>query len=137
MGPFLEVLLGGLLTGVLYSLVALGFVLIFKASGVFNFAQGAMVLFAALAMARLQEWLTPSLGWVAFPVALALSAAIMMGLAFAIERLVLRYLINQEGIILFMARSDERRVGKECVSTFSYRWERYTVHKKIHKENNK
>ncbi|HEY9568974.1 MAG TPA: branched-chain amino acid ABC transporter permease [Thalassobaculum sp.] len=103
MGPFLEVLLGGLLTGVLYSLVALGFVLIFKASGVFNFAQGAMVLFAALAMARLQEWLTPTLGWVAFPVALALSAAIMMALAFAIERLVLRYLINQEGIILFMA----------------------------------
>src|SRR3546814_4061197 len=62
-----------------------------------------MVLFAALAMARLQEWLTPTLGWVAFPVALALSAAIMMALAFAIERLVLRYLINQEGIILFMA----------------------------------
>ena len=53
MGPFLETLIGGLLTGVLYSLVALGFVLIFKASGVFNFAQGAMVLFAALALARL------------------------------------------------------------------------------------
>ena len=52
MGPFLEILIGGLLTGVLYSLVALGFVLIFKASGVFNFAQGAMVLFAALSMVR-------------------------------------------------------------------------------------
>ncbi len=103
MGPFLEVLLGGLLTGVLYSLVALGFVLIFKASGVFNFAQGAMVLFAALSMARLQEWMAPTLGLVAFPVALALSALIMMALAFAIERLVLRQLINQEGIILFMA----------------------------------
>ena len=53
LGPFLEILIGGLLTGVLYSLVALGFVLIFKASGVFNFAQGAMVLFAALTLARL------------------------------------------------------------------------------------
>ena len=52
MGPFLETFIGGLMTGMLYSLVALGFVLIFKASGVFNFAQGAMVLFAALAMAR-------------------------------------------------------------------------------------
>src|SRR3546814_17738482 len=108
MGPFLEVLLGGLLTGVLYSLVALGFVLIFKASGVFNFAQGAMVLFAALAMARLQEWLTPTLGWVAFPVALALSAAIMMALAFAIERLVLRYLTNQIG----------RAAGRERVGQY-------------------
>ena len=103
MGGFLEVVLGGLLTGVLYSLGALGFVLIFKASGVFNFAQGAMVLFAALSMARLQEWIAPSLGWVAFPVALVLTAGIMTLLAFAIERLVLRQLINQEGIILFMA----------------------------------
>jgi branched-chain amino acid transport system permease protein len=56
-GPFLETLIGGLMTGMLYSLVALGFVLIFKASGVFNFAQGAMVLFAALAMARFAEWI--------------------------------------------------------------------------------
>ena len=56
MGFFLETLIGGLMTGMLYSLVALGFVLIFKASGVFNFAQGAMVLFAALAMARFSEW---------------------------------------------------------------------------------
>src|ERR1044072_8403047 len=57
MGFFLETLFGGLMVGMLYSLIALGFVLIFKASGVFNFAQGAMVLFAALAMARFAEWL--------------------------------------------------------------------------------
>jgi branched-chain amino acid transport system permease protein len=96
MGPFLEVLIGGLLTGVLYSLVALGFVLIFKASGVFNFAQGAMVLFAALSLVRFLEvmplWL-----------ALVASALLMIGLAFAIERIVLRPLVNQEPIILFMS----------------------------------
>ena len=62
MGFFIETLIGGLMTGMLYSLVALGFVLIFKASGVFNFAQGAMVLFAALAMARFSEWIPPWLG---------------------------------------------------------------------------
>jgi branched-chain amino acid transport system permease protein len=92
----LEVLIGGLLTGVLYSLVALGFVLIFKASGVFNFAQGAMCLFAALALVRLME---------VMPTALALVAAalIMLAMAFAIERLVLRPLVNQDGLILFMA----------------------------------
>jgi branched-chain amino acid transport system permease protein len=92
----IEVIIGGLLTGVLYSLVALGFVLIFKASGVFNFAQGAMCLFAALALVRLMEWM---------PAALALLAAalVMVGLAFAIERLVLRPLVNQDGLILFMA----------------------------------
>src|SRR5438477_4721810 len=91
-----EVLIGGLLTGVLYSLVALGFVLIFEASGVFNFAQGAMCLFAALALVRLME---------AMPTVLALiaAAAIMLALAFAIERLVLRPLVNQDGLILFMA----------------------------------
>jgi branched-chain amino acid transport system permease protein len=96
MGPFLEVLIGGLLTGVLYSLVALGFVLIFKASGVFNFAQGAMVLFAALSLVRFLEvmplWL-----------ALLASAALMIALAFVIERVVLRPLVNQEPIILFMS----------------------------------
>jgi branched-chain amino acid transport system permease protein len=96
LGPFLETLIGGLLTGVLYALVALGFVLIFKASGVFNFAQGAMVLFAALALARLGE-IMPL--WLAF----LFSGAIMVALAFAIERVVLRPLVNQEGIILFMA----------------------------------
>src|SRR6202008_4608945 len=96
LGPVLETLIGGLLTGVLYSLVALGFVLIFKASGVFNFAQGAMVLFAALSFARLSE---------AMPLVLAfaLSVLIMIALAYAIEFLVLRRLVNQEGIILFMA----------------------------------
>lgn len=96
LGPVLETLIGGLLTGVLYSLVALGFVLIFKASGVFNFAQGAMVLFAALTLARLGETMP-------MVVAIALTAAIMIALAYAIERLVLRHLVNQEGMILFMA----------------------------------
>jgi branched-chain amino acid transport system permease protein len=92
----LEVVIGGLLTGVLYSLVALGFVLIFKASGVFNFAQGAMSLFAALALVRLIEVMPAVL-------ALAAAAAIMVAMAFAIERLVLRPLINQDGLVLFMA----------------------------------
>jgi branched-chain amino acid transport system permease protein len=96
LGPFLETLIAGLLTGVLYSLVALGVVLIFKASGVFNFAQGAMVLFAALSLARLSEHM-PLL------VAIALTIAIMVVLAYLIEFLVLRRLVNQEGIILFMA----------------------------------
>ena len=96
LGPILETLIGGLLTGVLYSLVALGFVLIFKASGVFNFAQGAMVLFAALTLARLSEVMP-------MVVAIALTVAVMIALAYAIELLVLRHLVNQEGIILFMA----------------------------------
>lgn len=96
LGPVLETLIGGLLTGVLYSLVALGFVLIFKASGVFNFAQGAMVLFAALTLARLGETMP-------IVAAIALTAAVMIALAYAIERLVLRHLVNQEGMILFMA----------------------------------
>ena len=164
MGPFLETLIGGLLTGVLYSLVALGFVLIFKASGVFNFAQGAMVLFAALTLARLTDKIDDRevylghfivaaavlgaalalIGWYAVReylargggaderrkllllaaagaligggvaaaygkgswslwVAIPATAAIMGLLAYAIERLVLRHLVNQEGIILFMA----------------------------------
>jgi branched-chain amino acid transport system permease protein len=164
LGPILETLIGGLFTGVLYALVALGFVLIFKASGVFNFAQGAMVLFAALTLARLageidnkevylvhfvvaaailgtalafvgwyvwREYvargggpgerrklqLLAALGAVAGGVAayvygkgawpmwlaIAATAAIMGLLAYAIERLVLRHLVNQEGIILFMA----------------------------------
>jgi branched-chain amino acid transport system permease protein len=96
MAFFFEVVLGGLLAGVLYSLVALGFVLIFKASGVFNFAQGAMVLFAALTPVRLAEWMPL---WLAF----ALACLAMIALAFAIERVVLRPLVNQAGIILFMA----------------------------------
>jgi branched-chain amino acid transport system permease protein len=95
-GFYVEVLLGGLMAGVLYSLVALGFALIFKASGVFNFAQGAMVLFAALAVARLGErmplWL-----------AILLAMGIMVVLAWLIERLVLRPLVNQEAVALLMA----------------------------------
>ena len=96
LAPWLEVILGGLMSGVLYSLVALGLVLIFKASGVFNFAQGAMVLFAALSLVRLMEQLP-------FLVALALTMVIMVALAWLVERMVLRHLVNQEGIVLFMA----------------------------------
>ena len=94
---FTEVLIAGLLSGVMYSLVALGFVLIFKASGVFNFAQGAMVLFAALTFVRLVE-----MGW-PFIVAIVVTLAAMVVLAIVVERLVLRPLVNQEAIILFMA----------------------------------
>jgi branched-chain amino acid transport system permease protein len=93
---WLEVVLGGLMSGVLYSLVAIGLVLIFKASGVFNFAQGAMVLFAALSLVRLMEKLP-------FIVALAVTVMIMVALAWFIERLVLRRLVNQDPIVLFMA----------------------------------
>jgi branched-chain amino acid transport system permease protein len=92
-----EVLIGGLFAGLMYSLVALGFVLIFKASGVFNFAQGVMVLFAALTLVGLLERGAPVL------LALGLTTAVMVALAFAIERIVLRPLVNQEHIILFMA----------------------------------
>jgi branched-chain amino acid transport system permease protein len=106
-GFYLEVLLGGLMSGVLYSLVALGFVLIFKASGVFNFAQGAMVLFAALAMARLAEWIPQYLGidsrLLANMIAFALALAIMVAFAWLVERLVLRHLVNQEAVVLLMA----------------------------------
>ncbi len=101
MGFFVEVLIGGLMAGVLYSLVALGFVLIFKASGVFNFAQGAMVLFAALTLVRLMEFLRDT--FAPFLGALALTVVIMAVLAVLIERLVLRPLVNQPGISLFMA----------------------------------
>jgi len=94
---FTEVVISGLLTGVMYSLVALGFVLIFKASGVFNFAQGAMVLFAALTLVGLMERGVPV--WEA----LGLAVVVMVVLAFTIERFMLRHLINQEGIVLFMA----------------------------------
>ena len=101
MAFFLEVLIGGLMAGVLYSLVALGFVLIFKASGVFNFAQGAMVLFAALTLVRLMEYLKDT--FAPFLLALALTILVMTALALVIERLVLRPLVNQPGISLFMA----------------------------------
>lgn len=107
MGPFLETLIGGLMTGMLYSLVALGFVLIFKASGVFNFAQGAMVLFAALAMARFAVWLPQWLGFesklLANLLAFAVAMAIMIVVAWLVERLVLSGLVNQEGVTLLMA----------------------------------
>jgi branched-chain amino acid transport system permease protein len=93
----IEVLLGGIAAGLMYSLVALGFVLIFKASGVFNFAQGVMVLFAALTLVGLLERGVPVL------LALALTTLVMIALAFGIERVVLRPLVNQEHIILFMA----------------------------------
>ncbi|HME97941.1 MAG TPA: branched-chain amino acid ABC transporter permease [Methylomirabilota bacterium] len=92
-----EVVIGGLAAGLMYSLVALGFVLIYKASGVFNFAQGVMVLFAALTLVGLMERGVPLVP------ALALTMLVMVALAFAIERVVLRPLVNQEQIILFMA----------------------------------
>jgi len=92
-----EVTLGGLLAGVMYSLVALGFVLIYKASGVFNYAQGSMVLFAALSFVGLLESGAPI--WLALPATIA----IMIALAWLVERLVLRPLVNQEQITLFMA----------------------------------
>ncbi len=104
---FLEALIGGLMTGMLYSLVALGFVLIFKASGVFNFAQGAMVLFAALAMARFAEWIPKLTGLdnkIVANVLAFIAAMVVMGIvAWLIEKLVLGRLVNQEGITLLMA----------------------------------
>jgi branched-chain amino acid transport system permease protein len=104
-GSFLEVLIGGLLSGVLYSLVALGFVLIYKASGVFNFAQGAMVLVAGLALVRSLDWMvargTP--GWLAIVLALLFAGAIMAITAWLIERYVIGPLLNQDGLTLFMS----------------------------------
>src|SRR6266508_1717864 len=96
-GFLAEVLIGGIAAGLMYSLVALGFVLIFKASGVFNFAQGVMVLFSALTLVGLMERGVPVVA------ALALTALTMIALAYVIERVVLRPLVNQEPIILFMA----------------------------------
>ncbi len=96
----------GLVAGVLYALIALGFVLIFKASGVFNFAQGIMVVFAALTFVGLYQVLR---GWgvspgdVAAYCALALTILVMLGIAYGVERLVLKPLVNQPDIILFMA----------------------------------
>ncbi|MBX3625781.1 MAG: branched-chain amino acid ABC transporter permease [Rhizobacter sp.] len=107
MGFFLETLFGGLMAGMLYSLIALGFVLIFKASGVFNFAQGAMVLFAALAMARFSEWFPKLLGLdsklLANLLAIIAAMLLMVVVAWVIERLVLGKLVNQEGVTLLMA----------------------------------
>ncbi len=93
----LQTLWEGLVAGVLYSLIALGFVLIFKASGVFNFAQGIMVVFAALTLVGLYGQGIPAY------IALALTILVMLALAVAVERLMLRPLVNQPDIILFMA----------------------------------
>ena len=98
MSFFIEVLLGGLLSGVMYALVAIGFVLIYKASGVFNFAQGAMVFFAALTCVGIIDKFGVSL-WVAVPATIF----VMILLGVAIERVVLRPLVNQPEITLFMA----------------------------------
>ena len=114
----LEVTLNGLMAGVMYALVALGFVLIFKASGIFNYAQGVLALFAALTLVGLQRGQVPfahlinavfgtnvhEFGW-QLPgiVAIALTAVVMVGLAVVIERYILKHLVNQEPIILFMA----------------------------------
>ena len=104
-GQVLEVLIGGLLSGVLYSLVALGFVLIFKASGVFNFAQGAMVLLAGLALVRSLDFLAergvPM--WAAVMLGLLFAAVIMAITAWLVERFVLGPLVNQDGLTLFMS----------------------------------
>ncbi|RUS60152.1 branched-chain amino acid ABC transporter permease [Pseudorhodobacter sp. E13] len=113
-----EVMLNGLMAGVMYSLVALGFVLIFKASGIFNYAQGVLALFAALTLVGLQEGQIPfahiinaifgtdlhHFGWtLPAVVAIALTALVMVGIAIVIERYILKHLVNQEPIILFMA----------------------------------
>ena len=104
-GQFLEVFISGLLAGVLYSLVALGFVLIYKASGVFNFAQGSMVLLAGLALVRSLDFLVAK-GfplWGAIVLGLLFAAAIMAATAWAVERFVLGPLVNQDGLTLFMS----------------------------------
>src|SRR5271154_5840453 len=94
---FFEVLLGGLLSGVMYSLVALGYVLIYKASGVFNFAQGSMVFFAAMTTVGIHNMGVSM--WLAVP----LTMVVMVALALAIEKIVLRPLVAQPEITLFMA----------------------------------
>jgi branched-chain amino acid transport system permease protein len=115
---FIEVLINGLMAGVMYSLVALGFVLIFKASGIFNFSQGVMALFAALTLAGIMEGQVPfahiinsvfgtqihHFGWhVPAVLAIALTVVVMIGFAWAVQRFVFRHLVGQEPIILFMA----------------------------------
>jgi branched-chain amino acid transport system permease protein len=103
---FVQTLWEGLVSGVLYALIALGFVLIFKASGVFNFAQGIMVVFAALTLVGiytvLRRWGLRPNDLAAF-VALGATIVVMLGLAWGVERLILRPLVNQPDIILFMA----------------------------------
>jgi len=97
MADFIETLVGGLLAGIMYSMVAIGFVLIYKASGVFNFAQGSMVLFSALTFVSLVERGVP-FGW-----AIAITAAVMVMVAILVERLMLRRLLNRPPVTLFMA----------------------------------
>ena len=114
----LEVTINGLMAGVLYSLVALGFVLIFKASAIFNYAQGVMALFAALTLVGIMEGQVPfshlinsilgtsihNFGWeVPALLAIILTIALMVGLAWAVNHFLMRHLVNQEPIILFMA----------------------------------
>ncbi|MFP4328118.1 MAG: branched-chain amino acid ABC transporter permease [Paracoccaceae bacterium] len=114
----MEVFLNGLMAGVLYSLVALGFVLIYKASGIFNYSQGVMALFAALTLVGIMEGKVPfahlinamlgteihRFGWHLPPLlAILLTAAVMVVLAWAVQRFIFRHLVNQEPIILFMA----------------------------------
>jgi branched-chain amino acid transport system permease protein len=93
----LETVVGGLLAGIMYSMVAIGFVLIYKSSGIFNFAQGAMVLFSALTFVSLIERRIP------FALALVITAAVMVLVAALVERLVLRHLVNRPPVTLFMA----------------------------------
>ena len=105
---FFEVVIGGLMTGVMYSLVALGFVLIFKASSVFNFAQGVFALFAAMTLVGLMTGTVPFALDKALPgmpayVAIVLTGIVMVGLAFVVERVVLRPMVNQDHIIMFMS----------------------------------
>src|ERR1041384_2066532 len=104
-GQFLEVFISGLLAGVLYSLVALGFVLIFKASGVFNFAQGSMVLLAGLALVRSLDFLVAHgfPWWAAVIVGLLFAGALMALTAWLVERFVLGPLVNQDSLTLFMS----------------------------------
>ncbi|EAQ13809.1 MULTISPECIES: branched-chain amino acid ABC transporter permease [Maritimibacter] len=114
----MEVTLNGLMAGVLYALVALGFVLIFKASGIFNYAQGVMALFAALTLVGIQDGQVPfahlinaifgtdvhHFGWhVPAILAILLTVVVMVAFAWIVERYILRHLVNQPGIILFMA----------------------------------
>ncbi len=106
---FAEVVIGGLMAGVMYSLVALGFVLIFKASGVFNFAQGVFTLFAALTLVGLMTGTIPitlqQVSFLALPawVAIIVTIGVMFVLAIVVEKYILRPLVNQDPIILFMS----------------------------------
>ena len=105
---FFEVVIGGLMSGVMYSLVALGFVLIFKASSVFNFAQGVFALFAAMTLVGLMTGTVPFALDKALPgmpasFAIVLTGMVMVGLAFVVERVVLRPMVNQDHIIMFMS----------------------------------